>query len=108
MISCTFFRNVTVAFDEMKVREDLVFDRSGTVIGFTDTGDINNKLRSLEQCCKGAEQDEIATHMLTLMVLGIFFRLQFPYAQFPTTGAYIQCNDLVAFMYIIYNRCVGP
>jgi hypothetical protein len=51
-----------VAFDEMKVHEDLVFDKSGKVIGFTDTGDINNKLRLLEQSCKGVEQDEIATH----------------------------------------------
>lgn len=70
----------------MKVHEDLVFDRSGRIIGFVDTGDVNNKLRSLEQSCKGVEQDEIATHMLTLMVQGIFVRLQFPYAQFPTTG----------------------
>ena len=70
----------------MKIHEDLVFDRSGEVIGYTDTGDINNKLRSLEHRCKGVEQDEIATHMLTLMVTGMFIKLQFPYAQFPTTG----------------------
>lgn len=80
------FRNVTVAFDEMKVHEDLVFEKSGKVVGFVDTGEINNKLRSLEQSCKGVEHDEIATHVLTLMVRGIFMKLQFPYAQFPTTG----------------------
>lgn len=98
-----------MAFDEMKVHEDLVFDRSGTVIGFTDTGDINNKLRSLEQHCKGAELDEIATHMLTLMVLGIFVRLQFPYAQFPTTGALsLQLCLRCIYMPIHFNRCVRP
>ena len=31
--------------------------------------------------------DNVATHMLTFMVRGIFSNLEFPYAQFPTTGA---------------------
>ena len=85
-----FFRNVVVIFDEMKIHEDLVFGRDGDVVGFTDTGDINNKIRLLEQYCKGIQQEEIATHVLCLMVRGIFIRMQFPYAQFPTTGVMIQ------------------
>lgn len=72
----------------MKIHEDLVFDGSGKVIGFVDTGDFNNRIRLLEQRCKGSEHDEIATHMLTLMIRGIFIRLNFPYAQFPTSGDY--------------------
>ena len=28
--------------NEMKVREDLVFDRNGEIIGYVDVGDINN------------------------------------------------------------------
>ena len=70
-------------FDEMKIHEDIVFDKSGEVIGYVDTGDFNNKLRQFENRCK---TDVIATHMLTLMIRGIFFKLQFPYAQFPTEG----------------------
>lgn len=70
----------------MKIHADLVFDKSGEIIGFVDTGDCNNKIRSLENLCKGNKYDNIATHMLTLMVRGLFIRLNFPYAQFPTSG----------------------
>ena len=71
----------------MKVREDLVFRRDGRVIGFVDTNDFNNKLRVLErQCNDGDDKEELATHILTLTVRGIFINLHFPYAQFPTTG----------------------
>ncbi len=71
----------------MKIHEDLVFDRSGEVVGFVDTGDCNNKIRALELQCNGSDHDQIATHMLTLMVRGICMRLNFPYVQFPTAGS---------------------
>ena len=70
----------------MKIHEDLVFDRNGKIIGSVDVGDFNNKIRSFEQRCKNSNNNEIATHMLTLMIRGIFIRLNFPYAQFPTSG----------------------
>ena len=63
-----------------------MFDKSGEIVGFVDTGDFNNKLRRLERQCNGEETDEIATHMLTLMVRGVFIKLEFAYAQFPTDG----------------------
>lgn len=47
---------------------------------------FNNKLRDFEQHCKGKKTDEIATHMLMLMIRGIFIKMQFPHAQFPTRG----------------------
>ena len=31
--------------------------------------------------------DKVATHMLAFMVRGIFTKLKFPYAYFPTKGA---------------------
>lgn len=83
------FRNVSIAFDEMKIHEDIVFDKSGEIIGYVNTGDFNNKLREFEQQCKGEKTDKIATHMLTLMIRGIFFKMQFPYVQFPTKGLFI-------------------
>ena len=96
-------RNVCVAFDEMKIHQDLVFDKSGEIIGFVDTGDVNNKIRSLENFCNGESHDTIASHMLTLMVRGIFIRLDFPYAQFPTSGTYTsnQYYDSNAAMLLI-------
>ena len=91
-VLCKNPRNVSIAFDEMKIHEDLVFDRDGEIVGFVDTGDFNNKLRLLEERCNGSDTDEIATHMLTLMVRGIFIKLNFPYAQFPTSGIMVHAN----------------
>ena len=41
------------------------------------------------------EPTELATHMLTLMVRGIFINLEYPYASFPTTGkkCFVQYYD---------------
>lgn len=81
MIYSFNYRSVSIAFDEMKIHEDLVFDKNGKVVGFVDTGDFNNKIRQLEQRCGNNSQhtDEIATHMLTLMVRGICIKLNFSF-----------------------------
>ena len=93
---------VCVAFDEVKIRSDLVFDRSGSITGFVDMGDINNKIRALENFCKGESHDTIATHILTLMVRGLFFHLNFPYAQFPTAGT-ISAHQPTLYLMPILN-----
>lgn len=79
---------MVLGFDEMKIREGLVFDNAtGNIIGYVDTGDINKKLKSFEEQLKGEESDqEIATHMLTVCVRGIFFKLDYPLGQFSTTS----------------------
>ena len=77
-----------IIFDEMKVKENLVYDKyTGSVIGFINIGQINNDLLALEQEFKrdGAHAP-IANHLLVLMVRGIFFKLEFPLAHFATTG----------------------
>ena len=79
-----------LVFDEMKVREDLVFNKhSCELVGFIDLGEINNVLTDFERQCNDPENvgDAVATHMLTFMVRGLFTSLEFPYAQFPTKGA---------------------
>lgn len=83
-----------LAFDEMKIREDLVFDKNtGEMIGFVDLGDegLNDRFTALRKQC--AQQNglccdnrTVATHMLALMVRGIFFKLNLPFAHFATTG----------------------
>ena len=80
---CVKGQCLIVLFDEMKVREDLVFQRDGHIIGFVDAGDFNNKLRVLERQCNAGGDEELATHVLTLMVHSIFIHFQFPYAHFP-------------------------
>lgn len=71
-------------FDEMKVREGLVFDIStGNIIGYTDTGNI----KKFEAQLNGkSESHDVATHMLAVCIRGIFINLDYPLGQFSTTG----------------------
>ena len=71
--------------DEMRVKEGLVYNKhSGEIIGFTSLGDINDSLLSLEQ---EGEQPQVAKQLLTLMVRGLMFKFNFPYAHFASRGA---------------------
>lgn len=46
-------RNVALMFDEMKIKSDLVFNRStGKLDGFTDMGDINEEPREFSDRCE--------------------------------------------------------
>lgn len=75
---------MVLAFDEMKVREDLVYSRNGDIVGFVSTSDLDDKIRDLE---KNGEEEQVATHVLALMVRGIFVKFDFEFAQFPTRGS---------------------
>jgi len=70
----------------MKVKENLVYDKyTGDIVGFISLGDINDQLLELERDCQnGKEHPPITKHVLVLMVRGIFFKLEFPYAHFGT------------------------
>ena len=71
-----------LAFDEMKIREDLLFDKTtGMITGFVDFGQqsLDQRFVALkEECTKNKPLSErtVATHMLTLMVRGIFFQIK--------------------------------
>ena len=82
---------MVLIIDEMKVREDLIYDKTGeTLHGFVNLGDVNNQLRELEkQANTGKPYDSLATQMLTLLVRGVFIKLEFPYASFPTQGNFL-------------------
>ena len=86
----TFYRFVVLIIDEMEVREDLVYDKTGENLhGFVNLGDVNNQLQELEkQTNTGKPHAYIATQMLTVMARGIFLKLDFPYASFPTQGTW--------------------
>ena len=81
---------VALIFDEVKVKEDLVYNKhSGELIGFVDITDINQHLSAIERTCNDEEAHipQLATHMLVFMVRGICSALKFPYAQFPVKTA---------------------
>ena len=79
-------RFCSLVVDEMKVKENLVYDKyTGEIVGFISLGDINDQLLELERDCQNNEEHPpIAKHVLALMVRGIFFKLEFPYAHFGT------------------------
>ena len=56
---------------------------TGKLIGFTDLGDINSHLLSLEQSLVDSKLKPLATTIMTFIVRGLFSHLQFPYARFP-------------------------
>lgn len=65
--------------------EGLVYNKhTGEIIGFTNLGDINDDLLRLEQ---EGERPLIAKQVLALMVRGIMFKLNFPFAHFASRGA---------------------
>ena len=68
-IYISFSRFVVLIVDEMKVREDLIYDKTGeTVHGFTNLGDVNNQLRELEkQANSGKPYDSFVTQIPTLI-----------------------------------------
>ena len=63
-------RYVVIIIDEMKIQEDLVFDKTGVYMhGFVNLGNVNQELLKLEQEIEKDEGNiQLATHMLTLMV----------------------------------------
>ena len=93
-LSLHIYRYVILMFDEMKLQEDLVYDKTGEhLYGFVNLGDVNDHLELLEKRANSSTAcDNIATHMLTVMVRGIFAKIEFPYASFPTQGMNILVN----------------
>ena len=80
LLPCTR-RYVILVFDEMKILEDLVYDKTGVYSHrFVNFGDVNEQLMKLEQSIDKDEPPELPTHMLTLMVRGLFMNLEYPYA----------------------------
>ncbi len=80
---------VALLFDEVKIKEDLVYNKhTGEVIGFVNVTDINEHLSALERSCSDeTHKPNLATHMLVFMVRGICSSLKYPYAQFPVKAA---------------------
>ena len=81
-------RYVALLIDEMKIKEDLVYDKhTGQIIGFVSVGDLGDILSDMERrCTANSPQLPVSNHILVLMVRGIFFKLEFPYAHFGTRG----------------------
>ena len=97
---------VGVVFDEMKIKEGIVYDKHECIIkGFVDLGQVNNTLLSFEQSIHTTPQ--VAKEMLVFMVRGIFTKLTFPYAQYPTRGITADCLFPIAWEVVKNLECAG-
>ena len=81
-------KNVTICFDEMKIKADLVYRKStGQLVGYTELGNINDELRLFESKVKSEEyRQDFATHVIVYMVRGIFTNLVYPFGFFASLG----------------------
>jgi hypothetical protein len=73
-----FQKCMCLIFDEVKIREDLVYDKNlFQTIGFVNVGNLNNRLLELERSEKGEQQQRVASNILLFMVRGLFSDLKF-------------------------------
>ena len=74
-------RYVTILFDEMKIQENLVWDKhSGELIAFADLGDVNINYAILENVQK------LGTHVLVFLVKSVANPLSYSSRTFATDG----------------------
>ena len=75
-------RYVCILLDEMKIQEDLVWDKhTGEFISFVDLGDTTINYATLSNV------QELATHVLVFLIKNIVNPLSYSFATFGTTGA---------------------
>ena len=75
----------------MKIKEGLVYNKyTHQLVGFVALDNVSDHILEFERLCQSdgtVQKPDLASHMLVLLVQGIFTGLKFPLAQFPTTGA---------------------
>ena len=79
---------VALSFDEIKIKEGIVYDKHECrIIGFVDLGPTNNLLAVFDNATTVQSSTiPVANHMLTIMVRGILTNLCFPYTHYSTNG----------------------
>ncbi|CAB3992699.1 male-specific lethal 3 homolog isoform X1, partial [Paramuricea clavata] len=80
---------IGIIHDEVSLRQDLVFDDAGRLVGFVNLGSTQNAIDSLEDSlsvggCSTSSPVE-ATHMILFMAVSLCSDWKMPIAFFPTT-----------------------
>lgn len=73
----------------------------GEMIGFTDLGGVNEEIYSLQPDHK--PEDTVATHILSFMVRGIFRKVNFPLAHYPSKG--VKASQLYPIVWEVVRAC---
>jgi len=101
---------VAIVFDEVKIKEGIVYNKHDCrIVGFIDLGVINNTLLTFENSLSdnSIQPMPVASHMLTFMVRGLFIRLRFPYAYYPTGGITADLLFPIAWEVVRNLECAG-
>ena len=69
-------RNLCLAYDEMKIKEGLVYNKyTDQLVGFVALDSVSDHILQFERACQSdgtTKEPDIASHMLVLLVRGIF------------------------------------
>ena len=103
---------VALVFDEVKIKEGIVYDKHDCkIVGFVDLGPVNNTLLNFESSLSDPEPTTpswpVAKQMLIVMVRGVFIKLHFPYAHYPTSGITADLLFPLAWEVIRTLECAG-
>lgn len=101
---------VALVFDEVKIKEGIVYNKHDcSIVGFVDLGPVNNTLLNFESSLSQSESTTmpVAKQMLTFMVRGLFIKLHFPYAQYPTSGITAELLFPLVWEVIRSLECAG-
>ena len=96
-------KHVGIVFDEIKIKEWIVYDRHGCeILGFLNLGGVVNHLHDFEKLCNGEEESYVPPVVCCFMVHGIFVKTNFPYAQFATKS--ISSDELFPLIWEAIKR----
>ena len=95
--------NVALLFGEICVKSALVFSKATRkLLGFCDVVNVNDELNKFDQYFKGSPEAELVTHVLTLIVRGLFKHLNCAVAYyasgFSSHQLYLVVWDLVGVL----------
>lgn len=86
MLEGTFKSYTGIIFDEIQIKQDLVYDKhTGELIGYCNLDAVGNELLELEKATTNFSS-ELAKCMLVIMVRGVATSLKFPLAGFATNS----------------------
>ena len=83
-----FEKHIILLFDGMKIKSGLVYSKSsGTIVGFTELGDINEEFNEFDRAFNGVNQEKkLASHVLCVMARGLFKHINYPLGYFSSCG----------------------
>ena len=73
-----FQKHVCLIFDEVRIKEDLVYDKhSCRIIGFVNLGNFSDELLELERSENNEMKQCVATNMLVFMLRNLFSKFEY-------------------------------